>query len=446
MHVGCGGDEVQPKLALQTVAGDLHVEEAEEATAEAEAQRHRGLRLVGEGCIVELQLVKCIAQVGVVGGINRVKTGIDHGLWFFIPGERFFCSVFKGGDGVAHLGLANVFYTGDEVAYFSSPKPIGRFWLGRDNAHFEEFVDRTGRHHADLGARAYLPIHHTNVGDDSTVNVVDGIEDEGAGGVTRAAGRGGHFLGDDVHEFFDANARLCRDLNDVAGITADNLGDFAGVALRLGSWQIDLVEDGDDLQILIDGHVKVCEGLRLNTLGGVDEKHSPFTCFESAGNLVGKVDVPGGVDEVHDDLLTGTGTRLRHPGDTHILCLNGDAALPLDIHAVQILVTHFALVDDTGDLQHAIGQRGLTVVDVGNDAEVTDPGGISKRRLCEVRHRRPQTFRTVRVGQCGSDSAEGTYHPLRGVDMGNSPSSVSRSGSFWNLGRSLGHAHRHTVR
>ena len=42
------GDEVEVELALQPLLDDLHVQQAQEAAAEAEAQRDRALRLEGE--------------------------------------------------------------------------------------------------------------------------------------------------------------------------------------------------------------------------------------------------------------------------------------------------------------------------------------------------------------------------------------------------------------
>src|SRR3712207_8398422 len=51
-----GGDEADAGLALQPLADDLQVQQAEEADAEPEAQRGRGLRLVGQRSVVEQQL------------------------------------------------------------------------------------------------------------------------------------------------------------------------------------------------------------------------------------------------------------------------------------------------------------------------------------------------------------------------------------------------------
>src|SRR5881409_3536151 len=54
LDVGDGGDEVEIEFPLQPLAHDLHVQETQEAAAEAEAQRDRCLRLVVQRAVVEL--------------------------------------------------------------------------------------------------------------------------------------------------------------------------------------------------------------------------------------------------------------------------------------------------------------------------------------------------------------------------------------------------------
>ena len=64
---------------------------------------------------------------------------------------------------------------------------------------------------------------------------------------------------------------------------------------------------------------------------------------------------------------------LRAVVQAHGLRLDGDAALALDVHAVEVLRAHVPCLDHPGELQHPVGQRRLAVVDVGDDAEVPDP-------------------------------------------------------------------------
>ena len=54
------------------------------------------------------------------------------------------------------------------------------------------------------------------------------------------------------------------------------------------------------------------------------------------------------------------------------VALDGDAAFPLDVHVVQHLVLKISFIADTGELDQPVGQRGFAVVDVGDDAEVSN--------------------------------------------------------------------------
>ena len=72
------GDEVEVELALEALLDDLHVEEAEEATAEPEAEGHRRLGLVDEAGVVEVELVERVAQLGVVVALQRIDAGEDE--------------------------------------------------------------------------------------------------------------------------------------------------------------------------------------------------------------------------------------------------------------------------------------------------------------------------------------------------------------------------------
>ena len=75
-----GDEEVEVELALEPLADDLHVQEAEEAAAEAEAERLRRLGLVRERAVVELQPLERVAQLRVVVGVGREDPGEDHRL------------------------------------------------------------------------------------------------------------------------------------------------------------------------------------------------------------------------------------------------------------------------------------------------------------------------------------------------------------------------------
>ena len=54
--------------------------------------------------------------------------------------------------------------------------------------------------------------------------------------------------------------------------------------------------------------------------------------------------------------------------EADVLGLDGDAPLPFEVHRVEVLRPHVARVDRSGELEDAVGERRLSVVDVGDDA------------------------------------------------------------------------------
>ena len=79
-------DQVEIEFPLQPLAHDLHVQETEEATAEAKAQRHRGLRLVVQRGIVQLQLGQGVAELFILLGVGGVEARKDHRLDVAVAG------------------------------------------------------------------------------------------------------------------------------------------------------------------------------------------------------------------------------------------------------------------------------------------------------------------------------------------------------------------------
>ena len=76
----------------------------------------------------------------------------------------------------------------------------------------------------------------------------------------------------------------------------------------------------------------------------------------------------GRVDEIQDIILSVSGTV----GNTHCLGLDGDPALLFKLHAVQILVFFLPVGNEFGLFHDPVSQRGFTVINVGNDAEISD--------------------------------------------------------------------------
>ena len=144
---------------------------------------------------------------------------------------------------------------------------------------------------------------------------------------------------------------------------ADDVLDLLDHALGVGGGQVDLVEHRDHLDPLLGGGVAVRDRLRLDALRRVDDEQRALAGRERARHLVGEVDVARRVDQVQP---VGDAVA-RLVGQRRGLRLDRDAALALEVHRVEHLRLHLAILQATADLDETVGERRLAVVDVRND-------------------------------------------------------------------------------
>ena len=97
------------------------------------------------------------------------------------------------------------------------------------------------------------------------------------------AGRRRDRRDDRIEQLRHALAGLGRDAHDVVGGDAEDVLDLGGEAVGVGGREIDLVEHGDDRQVVLEGEVAVGERLRLDPLGGVDDQHDALRTPPASG-------------------------------------------------------------------------------------------------------------------------------------------------------------------
>ncbi len=146
-NVRCCRDQFEAELALEPLPDDLHVQQPQEAAAEAEPQRGGGFRLVDKRGVVQRQLVERVAQFRVGIAVERVKPGEDHRFRVRIAGQRLRGGMARGGHRVAHPRLPDVLHASDQVTDLARAEPCTRLRLRRDHADLERFVRRARRHH-----------------------------------------------------------------------------------------------------------------------------------------------------------------------------------------------------------------------------------------------------------------------------------------------------------
>ena len=362
------GDEGEVVLALQPLLDDLHVEEPQVAAAKSEAERLAGLRLEGEGRVVEAQLDERVAQLVVVGGVDREDAAEDHGLHHLEAGERRLGGTSRLADGVAHLGVVDVLHVGDHHPHVAGHEPLHRPRERGEDAQVLDLELLPVREEEDALAGAKRPLEDPHQHDHPAVRVVPGVEDEGLERGLRIASRGRHLLHHLLEDLLDAHALLGAGRDRVRRVEADDLLDLPPDAFHVGAGEVDLVDDRDDLQVVVERLVDVGQRLRLHALGRVHHQDRPLAGGQRPGHLVREVDVTGGVDQVEDVLLPVPGPVGHADG----LGLDGDAAFPLQLHVVEELGLGLPSGDRARELQQPVRERRLAVVDVRDDREIAD--------------------------------------------------------------------------
>ena len=136
----------------------------------------------------------------------------------------------------------------------------------------------------------------------------------------------------------------------------------------VGVRQVNFVDDRNDQQVLLHRQVDIGDGLRFDALRRVNDEQRALAGAQAAGDFVREIHVAGGVDQV--ELVNLAVLRLVTHRDR--MGLDGDATLAFQVHGIEQLRLHVAGGDGAGAVQQAVGKRRLPMVNMGDDAEISD--------------------------------------------------------------------------
>ena len=370
VHNGrCGGDEVQIELTFQTFLNNFHVEQTQEAAAETEAQCFGGLCLEGEGRIVQLEFFQRITQVRVFCTVSRVHTGEYHWVYLAVARQSFYSRAGSVGNGITYAGICHIFNAGSDIAYFACLQFFCRNHGGRTHiAYFNNVELSAGCHHFDGHARSYGTFHHADINDNTLVAVIVGVEDQSLQRSFRVAGRGRNIGHDTFQHIFDVEAGFRGDLRCIQSRNTDDILDLMSNTFRVSGRQVDLIQNRNHFQIVFYSQIGVCQSLCFNTLRGINDQQGALTRRQRTGNLVVKVHVTWGIDEVELVIFAVFCFII------YFYCagFDGNTALTFQLHIIQKLVFHLTKADGGGFLQNSVSQSGFTVVNMSNNRKIAD--------------------------------------------------------------------------
>src|SRR5438105_5481995 len=242
-------DEIEVELALEPFAHDFHGQQAEEAAAKTEAQGNRGLRLVVEGRVVQLQLRQRVAELLILLGVGRIESGEDHRLDIAIARQQGDVPVLGIEHGIARSDLPHAADVSHEVADFACLELLRRLVAELEVADFVDLIDVV-----PVGAEGDLhswlddAIDDTDRGNRAAITVVIGVEDQRAQRGLVIAARGRDAVPDRLERLGDAAAFFRRYPENLLRFRANEVMDLVGPLVGLGTGKIDLIQDGYDLE------------------------------------------------------------------------------------------------------------------------------------------------------------------------------------------------------
>ena len=192
------------------------------------------------------------------------------------------------------------------------------------------------------------------------------------------AGLGGGVDDGDVHErvHVDVDALihevLAQGEQQVGGL-GDDLSDA-----RVGA--VDLVDDDDDGQVSLEGLTQHEARLRERAFGGIDHEDDAVDHRQATLNLATEIGVARGVDDVDGDAIFQAESLCGGAAivDGGVLRENGNALLALEIAGVHDTLTglfnRVTLGERSGLPEHCVNQRGLAMIDVCDDRDVSQVG------------------------------------------------------------------------
>ena len=193
-----------------------------------------------------------------------------------------------------------------------------------------DLIGRSGGHHFDGLTGAHGALHDAEIHHHAPIAVILAVKDQR---LQRGLWitLGSRNIADNILQHrLDVDAHLGGDLRGVHGGQADDVLYLLLGLQRVRGRQVDLVEHGEDLQIVLHSQISVGQGLGLHALCGVHHQNSALTGGQRPGNLVVEVHMARRVDQVQFIGLAVLSLVVQ----LHGTGLDGDAPLPLQIHVV----------------------------------------------------------------------------------------------------------------
>ena len=111
------GHQIQIIFPFQPLLNDFQMQQPQKSAAESKSQSHRGLRLILQGRVIELQLLQGVPQIRIARAVCRIESAVNHGLYFLIAGQGAFAGIVVIRHGVTHRRVFHILDGCSDIAH-----------------------------------------------------------------------------------------------------------------------------------------------------------------------------------------------------------------------------------------------------------------------------------------------------------------------------------------
>ena len=202
------------------------------------------------------------------------------------------------GNGVANLHILRCFDTRHDISHITRLNLVLLNEFEFQHANLVGIVLRAGIEKLNMVALADSAVHHTEVADNASVGVEHRVENQSLQGGIFVALRSRDALHNGVENLADTYTRAGRGTENLVVVATEQFDNLVFNLIDHCRLHIDLVDYGDNFEVVLQSKVEVRDGLSLNTLRSVYNQQRTLARSNSTRHLIGEVDVSGGVDKV----------------------------------------------------------------------------------------------------------------------------------------------------
>ena len=285
--LGTGDDDIHFKLPPKSLFDDIEMEESEESASESISERRRGFVLDLKGRVVELEFFDTVLQLIVLIIIDRVDSSEDE--WsdtLESPDGIRIAAVVSREERISDSSLRNRFESGDDVSDLPFPDRFAGIVFRCEESDLIHFDLRPRVEEFELITALDASGEQLQIHDDSLIGIVLGIEDQCLDDAIILDNRRildkrrllikllreRDFLDKHIQQIPYPFSGFRTHSQYILFRTAEEGDDLVPHPLDIGRWEVDLIQDRNDLEIVLYRKIDVGECLRLDSLCRIDDQ------------------------------------------------------------------------------------------------------------------------------------------------------------------------------